>query len=191
MADALVDLQPELRSVDDHRCRRTGHHGAVEQLHRLARHSRRLAHDVVLEESFVARCMELAAEAVGKAAHLEIVAADRVGLDPPAALGDHLVDPCAFRAGEVLVLAPGVEERAAVGHRRRVGHRLVGLQQPFELVLHGDLKRILLHRGAELALHRFGFAPLLGIAPRGARGLGDAHRLLGDQRGLGGGGFAA
>ena len=186
MAAALVDLQVELRRVEDDRPPAGRQLRRREQLDGLVGHALGRAGEVHRADVLVAGALPGAA-GVGVAPALVLVAVDGVRLDRRAAVGDHLLGEAAVARGERLPLALGAVRGVGEGDAGLRVHRRVGGEEVGDLRLERDRERVLDERGLEAAA---GGRPVVegdAVAQGGGAGPGDPDGLGGDPVGLGGG----
>jgi len=149
MAHRLVDLERELRSLEDDVEHAGGTHRSREEGHRLLGDPRCVAEEVEPGDELVTGAREVPAERAGVGAALELPCPGRVGLDPRSAAGEGLADEAARGVPEELLHPPG--GNGPLGHRHPGDGEdpLSTSEQEFELLAEGDGERVPLARTGE------------------------------------------
>ena len=171
-----MDLERELRPVQNHRGDAAGTLWRAKQGHGLLAHPARVTDQIPLLDELVARRALMASEGVGIRALLHLPLSHGHGDDAQAAFDDFLLDETAFGAGEGLVLTDkneigGCDADAVDGARL-----FVRVQQQRHLVVERHGERIDLHRRA-VRPHVHLRRPDVHVRHFGQRaGFGDLHR---------------
>ena len=135
MATALVDLQRDLRRIEDDGFRTTGTRLGVQQLPGLSRNAWRIPDQVHALDQLPASRSNLAAKAIRIGAFLHLVRGDGRRFDAGATLDNRLLDERAFAVTVQLMLFPGLGAGLRYLHGRFLLHCLRrSEQQPDRVV---------------------------------------------------------
>ena len=129
MTTTLVDLQRDLRRIEDDGFRATGARLGVQQLPGLGRNAGRVPDQVHALDQLPARRTNLAAETIRIGAFLHLVLGDGCRFDAGATLDNRLLDERAFAVAIELVLLPGLGAGLRHLDRRFLLHGLRGTKQ--------------------------------------------------------------
>ena len=147
MAARLVDLQGQLRRVDDQRHLTGGALGSAEQCDRLFADALRVVGQAQVADRLEATAHVLPAGRLRVAAALHLVLVERHRLDPRARIDDLLLDPRALGRGEGLPLPPELHAARPEGDPRDLAHHRVCLEEQAELLVERDREWVFDIRG--------------------------------------------